>query len=67
MSSDLPAQDQANIDHELSEIGAEFGCERIHGETTHAYAIRLLAYVGEMASEMKAVESRVADLLASAG
>lgn len=69
MTSNIPASEtqqppsDADIDQEFSEVGEEFGCHRLPGETTHAYGIRLLTYVGEMASEMKAVESRVADLL----
>jgi NTP pyrophosphatase (non-canonical NTP hydrolase) len=60
-----PSHD-ADMAHELQEIGEEFGCQRLQGEGTHAYALRLLAYVGEMASEMRAVESHVRDLVTSA-
>jgi hypothetical protein len=57
-----PANDDADIGHELQEIGEEFGCQRLKGEKTNAYAVRLLAYVSEMAEEMRAVEARVRDL-----
>jgi hypothetical protein len=55
-----------DVAHELKEIGEEFGCPRLQGETTHAYALRLLDYVGEMTSEMRAVEDRVRALITSA-
>ena len=38
----------------------------LQGETTDAYALRLLEYVGEMSSEMRAVEDRVRALIAAA-
>ena len=55
-----------DIAHELKEIGEEFGCPRLQGESTDTYALRLLEYVGEMTSEMRAVEDRVRTLIASA-
>jgi NTP pyrophosphatase (non-canonical NTP hydrolase) len=57
-----PTNDDTDIAHELQEIGEEFGCQRLKGEKTDAYALRLLAYVCEMAEEMRAVEARVRDL-----
>lgn len=59
------AQNNADVAHELQEIGEEFGCQRLQGESTKAYALRLLEYVGEMSSEMRAVENRVRDLIAA--
>ena len=58
-------QNSADVAHELQEIGEEFGCQRLQGESTDAYALRLLDYVGEMTSEMRAVEDRVRTLIAS--
>jgi hypothetical protein len=55
-----------DVAHQLQQIGEEFGCPRLQGETTDAYALRLLEYVGEMTSEMRAVEDRVRNLIASA-
>jgi hypothetical protein len=60
------ANNKDDVAHELKEIGDEFGCPRLQGETTDAYALRLLDYVGEMTSEMRAVENRIRDLIASA-
>ena len=56
----------SDVAHELQKIGEEFGCPRLQGERTDAYALRLLEYVGEMTSEMRAVEDRVRALIASA-
>jgi hypothetical protein len=50
---------------ELREIGEEFGCPRLQGETTAAYGLRVLEYVAEMRSELSGVESRVRELLAA--
>jgi len=56
----------ADVAHELQEIGEEFGCQRLQGESMEAYAVRLLEYVGQMTSEIRTVEDRVRDLIASA-
>ena len=56
----------ADAEHELREIGAEFGCECLQGERPDAYALRLLAYVSEMAAEVRAVEDRGRHLISSA-
>jgi hypothetical protein len=59
------ADADTDIAHELREIGEEFGCPRLQGENTAAYAMRVLECVSEMRSELSGVESRVRELLAT--
>jgi hypothetical protein len=64
MSSKQPATEaDADSASELREIGEEFGCTRLQGETTAAYGLRVLECVSEMRSELSGVESRVRELL----
>lgn len=65
MTSNVPTDEYADKAHELQEIGEEFGCQRLQGETTDAYAVRLLEYVAEITSETRAVEERIRTLIAS--
>jgi hypothetical protein len=52
------------ITNELREIGDEFGCApRLPGESSEAYGLRLMEYVAEMTSELRAVEARVRELI----
>jgi hypothetical protein len=67
MTTNQPTIHQdADLAHELREIGEEFGCVRLQGESTPAYGLRLLEYISEMTSEMRAVEERIRSLITSA-
>ena len=54
---------EAAAGEHLDDIGEEFGCARLTGESNDHYGLRMLDYIEEMISELRAGQDSVRELI----
>ncbi len=54
---------EAAAGEHLDDIGEEFGCPRLTGESNDLYGLRVLDTIDEMISELRAAQDSVRELI----